>query len=433
MNIVKRAKEGFSSLTTESKIAYGFAYLFAAYAVVSVLLPGIVPPVDTGLPVAMAGLFGIGGGKSKSSNVQSNASAGYDIAENISQSGSQQGSTADSFGLNYSTSGQNIYGGQEPYLQALYANAANLLNPNALPDRQVAGINPMVASGLGNQFGFATGGGQDIYTAQLMSSLANMGGYGNAANTANVMSSGNVYNAPMTNGLNYATLAGSVNNPFLEGQIDAASRDVVRNLNENQLTGNAAMAAGTMNSGSSRRGVMDAIAMRGAADRVADIGATMRGNAYTTGLGLANATALANQQAALGTNSLNANLMSQGANLNYNLGQQGQTGLTQAYNTATANNQAQLDAGNYLRQYQQQLLDTAYSNQMNPYTGLQMYQSFIGAPTVLSNSNSIGLQNSTSNSFGNSFNNSYGYNQGGNMASGSGTGNSSSWNASLKT
>ncbi len=376
-------------------------------------------------------LLGIGGGSSKSNNVSSNASAGYDIAENISQSGSQQGSQADSFGLNYSTSGQNIYGGQEPYLQALYASAANLLDPNALPNRQVAGINPMVASGLGNQFGFATGGGQDIYTAQLMSSLANMGGYGSAANTANMMSSGNVYNAPMTNGLNYATLAGAVNNPFLEGQIDAASRDVVRNLNENQLTGNAAMAAGTMNSGSSRRAVMDAIAQRGAADRVADIGSTMRGAAYSQGLGLANDTALANQSAALGTNILNAGLMGQGAQLNYSLGQAGQQGIGQAYDTALSNSQQQLDAGNYLRQYQQQLLDTAYSNQMNPYTGLQMYQSFIGNPTVLSNSNSIGLNNSTSNSFGNSFNNSYGYNQGGNMAAGSGTGSSSSWNANI--
>lgn len=376
-------------------------------------------------------LLGIGGGSSKSNNVSSNASAGYDIAENISQSGSQQGSQADSFGLNYSTSGQSIYGGQEPYLQALYANAANLYGNYGMPDRQVAGINPMVASGLGSQYGFATGQGQDIYTAQLMSSLANMGGYGNAANTANVMSSGQAYNAPMTNGLNYATLAGSVNNPFLEGQIDAASRDVVRNLNENQLTGNAAMAAGSGNSGSSRRAVMDAIAMRGAADRVADIGSTMRGAAYSQGLGLANATALANQNAALGTNSLNAGLMGQGAQLNYNLGQAGQQGIGQAYNTALSNNQQQLDAGNYLRQYQQQLLDTAYNNQMNPYTGLQMYQSFIGGPTVLSNSNSIGLNNSTSSSFGNSFNNSYGYNMGGNMAAGSGTGSSSSWNANL--
>lgn len=372
-------------------------------------------------------MFGLNFGKSSSNNVSSGAAAGYDLQENISQSGSEQGSNAGSLGFNVSQSGQNIYGGQAPYINDIYGQAANLYNNYRMPDKQVAGLNPM----LGANAGFATGGGTDIYTQQLMSSLNNMGGYGNAGNTANVMSSGNVYNAPMTNGLNYNTLAASVSNPFLNGQIDAASRDVVRNLNENDLTGNAALAAGTGNSGSSRRGVMDAIAMRGAADRVADIGSTMRGAAYSQGLGLANNTALANQNAQLGTNSVNANLMNSGANLNYNLGQAGSTGLRDAYSTGANNAGMVTDTGNMLRQYQQQLLDTTYQNQMNPYQSLQMYKSFIGDPTVLSSSNSLGLDQSNSNSFGNSYNNSYSYGMGANTNAQSATGNSSSFNAGL--
>jgi hypothetical protein len=105
--------------------------------------------------------------------------------------------------------------------------------------------------------------------------------------------------------------------------------------------------------------------------------------------------------------------------------------MNQAYNTGVNNAQLAQDTGNYLRQYQQQLLDTQYSNQMNPYNSLQMYKSLIGDPTVLSSSNSIGLDNSTSNSFGNSFNNSYSYGMGANMGSNSATGNSKSFGANI--
>jgi hypothetical protein len=372
-------------------------------------------------------LLGLGFNSSKSNNVSSGATAGYDLQENISQSGSQQGSNAASTGINISQSGQNIYGAQEPYLQNLYAGAGNLYNNYGMPDRQVAGLNPM----MGANAGFATGGGNDIYQQQLRQSLANTQGFNNAGNTANMMSSGNVYGTPMNRGIDMQTAAQASYNPYLDGQIDAASRDVVRNLGENQLTGNASMAAGTGNSGSSRRGVMDAIAMRGAGDRVADISSNMRGQAYNTGLGIAAQQGLSNQNAQLGTNSLNANLMGQGANLNYNIGQAGQTGMNQAYNTGANNAQMTQDTGAMTRQYQQQLLDTQYSNQMNPYNSLQMYKSLIGDPTVLSSSNSIGLDNSTSNSFGNSFNNSYSYGMGANMGSNSATGNAKSFGANV--
>ena len=376
-------------------------------------------------------MFGLSFGKSKSSNVSSSAGAGYDIQENISQSGGEQGSSANSYGLDISQSGQSIYGGQEPFINDIYGQAQNLYANYGLPDKQVAGINPMLATGIGQQYGFSQGGGQDIYTAQLLSSLENMGGYGTAATAADRMASGNVYRAPMTNGVNYATLDAAVNNPYLAGVVDAATRGDYRNLTENQLTGNAAAAAASGNSGSSRRAVMDAIAQRGYEDRRADVASNIYGGAYTTGLDLANRTALANQSAALGTNSLNANLMNSGANLAYNLGQQGQTGLTQAYSTGANNAAMATDAGNFARQYQQQLLDTMYQNQMNPYNSLQMYKSFIGDPTVLSSANSIGLNTSNSSSFGNQFSNSYSYGMGANTNAASGTGSASSFNAGV--
>lgn len=376
-------------------------------------------------------MVGFSFSSSKANNVSSGATAGYDLQENISQSGSQQGSNASSNGINISQSGQNIYGGQQPYIDNIYANAGNLYNNYGMPDRQVADINPVLAQGLGQQYGFSQGTGNDIFRQQLMQSLANTGGFNTAGNAAATMAGGNVYGTPMNRGIDMQTAAQASYNPYLDGQIDAASRDVVRNLGENQLTGNAAMAAATGNSGSSRRAVMDAIAMRGAGDRVADISSNMRGQAYNTGLGIAAQQGLSNQSTALGTNSLNANLMGQGANLAYNIGQAGQAGMGQAYQTGVNNAQLAQDTGGQLRQYQQQLLDTQYSNAMNPYNSLQMYKSLIGDPTVLSSSNSIGLDNSTSNSFGNSFNNSYSYGMGANMGSNSATGNSKSFGAGV--
>lgn len=342
--------------------------------------------------------FLTGGQKNESSQTSTSQGTNFDFKTGLNLSQSTQDSQATSFGSSGSTSRDSIYGGQQPYLDALFARANDLYSNYGMPDKQTADLNPMLATGLAQQYGFSQGVGRDIMTAQLASSLGNLGGYDTAGMTANRMASGNVYRAPTTNGMDYATLNASVNNPFLAGQIDAASQDVVRNLGENVLTGNAAMAAGTGNSGSSRRAVMDAIAQRGAADRIANIASTMRGNAYTQGLGLANQTALANQQARLGTNSLNAGLMGQGANLAYNLGQQGQAGLGQAYQTGLANTQAAQGAGDYIRQYQQQVLDTAFSNQMNPYTGLQMYQSFLGAPIKMSASDSFSNQGSQSTS-----------------------------------
>jgi hypothetical protein len=70
---------------------------------------------------------------------------------------------------------------------------------------------------------------------------------------------------------NIAAAGQYADNPYLDGQIDAASRDVTRNLYENQLPGlnEAATDSGNMNS--SRAGVAEGIMKRGAADQIGDI------------------------------------------------------------------------------------------------------------------------------------------------------------------
>lgn len=76
-------------------------------------------------------------------------------------------------------------------------------------------------------------------------------------------------------------------NPQIDAMIDANSRDVVRNLNESTLPSLNRTASGTGNINSSRAGVAEGVARRGAEDRVADISASIRGDAYDRGLSLA--------------------------------------------------------------------------------------------------------------------------------------------------
>lgn len=84
-----------------------------------------------------------------------------------------------------------------------------------------------------------------------------------------------------------ATLAAAgryADNPYIQGQIDANSRDVTRNLREDILPNidRAASAGGNLNS--SRAGIASGIAQRGAADRISDVSANIRGNAWSDGL-----------------------------------------------------------------------------------------------------------------------------------------------------
>ncbi|MBB3693013.1 hypothetical protein [Sphingomonas sp. BK580] len=75
--------------------------------------------------------------------------------------------------------------------------------------------------------------------------------------------------------------------PSIQGVIDASTRDVARTLNEDTLPTLNRNASGTGNINSSRAGIAEGIARRGAEDRVGDISATIRSDAYNRGLSLA--------------------------------------------------------------------------------------------------------------------------------------------------
>lgn len=101
-----------------------------------------------------------------------------------------------------------------------------------------------------------------------------------------------------------------IDNDLLQGQIDAANQDTVRNFNENTIPGIDRSAVEGGNLGSSRGGVAAAVAERSANEQMATTSANMRGNAYNN--------ALTQAQSVLGGNITNQMAGAQGAGNNAN-------------------------------------------------------------------------------------------------------------------
>lgn len=348
---------------------------------------------------------------------------------------------------------------QQPFLQDIRRNAQALYNQGGMPVEGVAGINPMLRRGINNQFyggGNITGQANNMMRqgAGMMQGSNNALGFSNnamasgpASGAGFAIGTGNVYsqgvdtasaanmNASTNQGFNQANLSNYINNDILQGQIDAASTDVLRNLQEVQLPGIASNASGSGNSGSSRRAVMDAIATRGAADRIGDISAAIRAPAYMQGVGIEAARAQQNagyqqaaneanagyQQAAnllntrsfndardfgsqLGGNAFNNNMQNQqfGASLAATLGNQGASNVNTGAQMFGFGNAMQQASGQYQRDYQQQLLNQRYRQGMAPYGALDFYNQIIGSPNNLNeaNSQSKGSSSSFNVSFG---------------------------------
>ncbi|MEZ5836109.1 MAG: tail fiber domain-containing protein [Geminicoccaceae bacterium] len=175
------------------------------------------------------------------------------------------------------------WGPQAGQLKYLFREANDLYRQRKAQDvgDQVALFDPGQSNQLTQNFLNGQLGELMGSTANAMKGLQGSGGTGAAG------LSGALDVASSLPRLTQDTLASLLGGRDLQGQIDAASRDVVRNLNEEVLPGlnDAASVSGNMNS--SRAGVAEGIARRGAADRVGDIAAAIRSDAYNTALGSA--------------------------------------------------------------------------------------------------------------------------------------------------
>ena len=211
---------------------------------------------------------------------------------------------AKSGGSNQTTSQTNSstapWSVQQPYLKTGFQSAAGLYNQYLdAPWYQgalYAGMNGMQQGAANGAASYANGQGMNLSQGMINDSQQFLGQSNNFLNTANRLANyapGDPTQYNINNAGQYA------NNPYLNGAIDAASRDVTRNLTEDVLPGINRGAAAGGNTNSTRTGIAEGIALRGAQDRIGDIASTIRADAYNNGLGLSEQARTANQGAAL--------------------------------------------------------------------------------------------------------------------------------------
>mgnify|MGYP003575879440 FL=1 len=187
---------------------------------------------------------------------------------------------------------------QTPYIQDAMSGAQDIYNSQkGTPWYQgdhYAGMDPMTLQAIQGTGQFASGTGADLASGVSQNALA-LGGMAPQYQSAIDSYYGTAVDDPTQSNITNAGLY--ANNPYLEGQIDAVGRDIARNLTENDLPSidRAATASGNVNS--SRAGVAEGVALRGAQDRFADISAGMRGDAYSQGLQMSEAQRQANMGA----------------------------------------------------------------------------------------------------------------------------------------
>lgn len=231
-----------------------------------------------------------------------------------------------------------------------------------------ANMDPATAAAIQNIVNYNNSKGQQT-TDQISktgSSLAGSDLYQSALSDFNKSASGD----PTLD--NIAQAKAYASNPAIDGMIDAASRDVSRNLYENELPGIDRAASGTGNINSSRAGVAAGIAARGAQDQIGDISAAIRGNAYDRGLSLAEQARVTNLSA-MGSS---AGLYGQSVG-------QGLDALNLSNNMTLGNNSAAIDASRLNQQDEQGQLDAdyqAWQNQDNrQWDLLNKYYSILGS------------------------------------------------------
>ena len=267
---------------------------------------------------------------------------------------------------------------QQPYLKKGFATAETALD-NALKQGPYTGelyarMNDTQKQGLTMGTDWASEGGTDLQKMYM----------GNALNMANAGANGmtsvaqGLQNWSPTGGVDQnITNAGKyAANPYLDGAIDAASRDVTRNLNESVLPGinRAAVTSGNVNS--SRAGVAEGIALRGAQDRIGDIASTMRANAYNSGLSLS-------ESGRVSDNNQRLSAMTNAGGMYNNVYQGGMNAGQAAQGQAMNNANAYVTAGNAYQQNEQNIDNEAYQkwdmNQNQPFDALQRYWNIVGS------------------------------------------------------
>lgn len=145
----------------------------------------------------------------------------------------------------------------------------------------------------------------------------------------------------------------------------------------------------------------------GAQNQLLNQGYQIGANQLESNLGRVQQANAANQNAynsalnfgsSLGQNAFNTNLQNQqfGAGMAQQIGQAGVSNMATGQNMMNTGIASSQGAGQYMRDYEQQLLGNQYQQGMAPYNSLNFYNQIVGAPNNLSSANSSSTGKSSS-------------------------------------
>lgn len=204
------------------------------------------------------------------------------------------------------------WGPQQPFLTAGFkgaaADMASKINTPYFQGDLYANLDPATLAAIQGSSAFAQGQGSQLAQQLLSNGGALLGQGGSFINSANSLAGTQLSDPTQAN----ISAAGQyADNPFMNSMIDAASRDVTRNLTEDVLPQINRNATASGNTNSTRTGIAEGIALRGAQDRIGDISAELRGGAYDSGLARAEAARQFNEGAGLDARIAGANMQDQ--------------------------------------------------------------------------------------------------------------------------
>ncbi|QRM29559.1 hypothetical protein [Microvirga sp. VF16] len=178
------------------------------------------------------------------------------------------------------------WAGQQPYLKDAFAEAQQIYNSkkdsNGYSGNHVASYEPQDISGMRAVRDWAGTTGQGIIDTQAAGGQ-DLFSRGSQALTE-VDRSLEDFAAKDWTATHIDNAGRYSNNPFMDAMVEASTRDAQRTFNEDTIRGINQNAATTGNTNSTRAGVAAGIAQRGVADFAGDTSATMRGDAWSTGL-----------------------------------------------------------------------------------------------------------------------------------------------------
>lgn len=201
------------------------------------------------------------------------------------------------------------------------------------PEQFVAGFNPEQQAAMQNLI-------DSKWLQPGMDAAQGMIGQGQGMVNTGVAGWGDIASGANQIGVDQDIYDSFYNEDLITGQLDAIGSDINRNLNERDLLNIDRKFSGIGGSGSSRAGIAEGVAIRGAQDQMGDISAQIRTNAHQKANQAALATSAQRQQAQ--ANAFN-NLLGSGMGMQqYGIGTGaalGQQGATNALNASTLEQQ----------------------------------------------------------------------------------------------